>query len=158
MPGWRRSTTTFASCAIVPFARLLDRPLAQPRFQASLSSAFGLTAFMLAAVGLYAVIAASVRQRQRELALRVAIGASAADLRRLVLGEAVRLAGAGVLVGLIFAALAGRWVRTLLAGVSPLDAPTLVGAAALLMGAAVAAAYLPMRRAARVDVGVLLRE
>ena len=143
---------------IVPFARLLDRPLARPRFQASLSSAFGLTAFMLAAVGLYAVIAASVRQRSRELALRVAIGANAADLRRLVLGEAIRLAGTGAIAGLLFAALAGRWVSGLLAGVSPLDPPTLAGAAVLLMAAAVAAAYVPMRRAARVDVGVLLRE
>ena len=143
---------------IVPFARLLDRPLARPRFQASLSSAFGLTALMLAAVGLYAVIAASVRQRSRELALRVAIGANAADLRRLVLGEAIRLAGTGAIAGLLFAALAGRWVSGLLAGVSPLDPPTLAGAAVLLMAAAVAAAYVPMRRAARVDVGVLLRE
>ena len=141
-----------------PFAALLNRPLARPRFQASLSSAFGLTAFVLAAVGLYAVIAASVRQRNRELALRVAIGADAADLRRLVLGEAIRLAGTGVIAGLFFAAVAGRWVSTLLSGVSPLDPPTLAGAAVLLMGAAVAAAYVPMRRAARVDVGVLLRE
>jgi predicted permease len=141
-----------------PFARLLDRPLARPRFQASLSSAFGLTAFMLAAVGLYAVIAASVRQRNRELALRVAIGADAADLRRLVLGEAIRLAGMGVIAGLFFSVAASRWVRTLLSGVSPLDPATLAGAAMLLMGAAVAAAYVPMRRAVRVDVGVLLRE
>ena len=140
-----------------PFARLLDRPLARPRFQASLASAFGLTAFMLAGVGLYAVIAASVRQRHRELALRVAIGAGAADLRRLVLGEAIRLAGTGVLAGLFFAAVAGRWVSTLLAGVSPLDPATLGGAALLLMGAALAAAYVPMRRAARVDVAGLLK-
>ncbi len=142
----------------VPFTRLLDRPLARPRFQASLSSAFGLTALMLAAVGLYAVIAASVRQRSRELALRVAIGANAADLRRLVLGEAIRLAGTGAIAGLLFAAIAGRWVSGLLAGVSPLDPPTLAGAAVLLMAAAVAAAYVPMRRAARVDVGLLFRE
>ena len=118
---------------VVPFARLLDRPLARPRFQASLSSAFGLTAFMLAAVGLYAVIAASVRQRSRELALRVAIGADAADLRRLVLGEAIRLAGTGAIAGLFFAVLAGWWVSGLLAGVSPLDPPTLAGAAVLLL-------------------------
>ena len=143
---------------IVPFAQLLDRPLARPRFQASLSSAFGLTALMLAAVGLYAVIAASVRQRSRELALRVAIGANAADLRRLVLGEAIRLAGAGAIAGLVLAVVAGRWVSGLLAGVSPLDPPTLAGAAVLLMAAAVAAAYVPMRRAARADVGLLLRE
>jgi putative ABC transport system permease protein len=143
---------------IVPFARMLDRPLARPRFQASLSSAFGLTALMLAAVGLYAVIAASVRQRSREMALRVAIGANAADLRRLVLGEAIRLAGTGAIAGLLFAVVAGRWVSGLLAGVSPLDPPTLAGAAVLLMAAAVAAAYVPMRRAARADVGLLLRE
>ena len=112
---------------------------------------------MLAAVGLYAVIAASVRQRSRELALRVAIGASAADLRRLVLGEAIRLAATGAIGGLLFAAVAGRWVSGLLAGVSPLDAPTLAGAVALLMGAGLAAAYVPMRRAARVDAAMLLR-
>ena len=75
-----------------------------------------------------------------------------------MLGEAVRLAGTGAIAGLLFAALAGRWVSGLLAGVSPLDPPTLVGAAVLLMAAAVAAAYVPMRRAARVDVGLLLRE
>jgi putative ABC transport system permease protein len=143
---------------IMPFARFLDRPLAQPRFQAWLSGGFGLTAFMLTAVGLYAVIAASVRQRNRELALRVAIGADAGDLRRLVLGEAIRLAGLGVIAGLLLAGLAGRWVSGLLSGVSPLDPPTLAGAAVLLMAAAVAAAYVPMRRAARVDAGVLLRE
>ena len=142
---------------IIPFSRLLDRLLARPRFQASLSSGFGLTAFILAAVGLYAVIAASVRQRSRELALRVAIGASAADLRRLVLGEAIRLAGTGAIGGLLFAAIAGRWVSGLLSGVSPLDAPTLAGAVALLIGAGLAAAYVPMRRAARVDAAMLLR-
>jgi putative ABC transport system permease protein len=143
---------------IIPFARLLDPPLARPRFQASLASGFGVTALILAAVGLYAVIAASVRQRSRELALRVAIGASAADLRRLVLGEASRLAGMGAIGGLLLAAAAGRWVSGLLSGVSPLDAPTLAGAAMLLIGAGLAATYVPMRRAARVDVGVLLRD
>ena len=142
---------------MIPFARLLDQPLARPRFQASLSSGFGITAFVLAAVGLYAVIAASVRQRSRELALRAAIGASAADLRRLVLGEALRLAGTGALGGLLFAAIAGRWVGGLLSGVSPFDAPTLAGAVALLIGAGLAAAYIPMRRAGRVDAAMLLR-
>jgi predicted permease len=143
---------------IIPFARLLDMPLARPRFQASLAGGFGVTALILAAVGLYAVIAASVRQRSRELALRVAIGASAADLRRLVLGEAARLAGLGAIGGLLLAAAAGRWVSGLLSGVSAFDPPTLAGAVALLIAAGLAATYVPMRRAARVDVGVLLRE
>jgi predicted permease len=143
---------------VTPFTRLLDRPLARPRFQASLSSGFAVTAFLLAAVGLYAVIAASVRQRRREIALRVAIGATPRDLRRLVVGEAARLAGSGVALGLVLSVIATRWVAALLAGVGPLDPATLGAAALLLMGAAVAAALLPMRRAVRIDAIELLKE
>ena len=142
---------------ITPFARLLDRPLAQPRFNASLLTAFGATAYLLAAVGLYAVIAAAVRQRAREIALRIAIGATAADLRRLVLGEAARLAGAGAVAGLIIAVAAARLAVSLLPDVEPLDAPPLFFAAASLLVAAVAAAWLPMQRAARADAVALLR-
>jgi ABC-type antimicrobial peptide transport system permease subunit len=117
-----------------------------------------LTAFLLAAVGLYAVIAASVRQRRREIALRVAIGATARDLRRMIVGEAIHLTGTGVLLGLLLALAATRWLGALLAGVAPLDPPTLAAAALLLMLAAVVAAIVPTRRAAGIDPVELLRE
>jgi predicted permease len=143
---------------ITPFAGLFAAPLARPRFQASLSSGFALMAFLLAAVGLYAVVAASVRQRRREIALRVAIGATPGDLSRLIVGEAVRLAGAGVVLGLVLSIAATRWVGALVDGVAPIDLPALGAAAVLLLGAAVVAAVLPMRRAVRIDAGELLRE
>ena len=79
--------------SVVPFARALDAPLARPRFNAFLLNLFGAAALFLAGIGQYAVIAAYVRQREREIALRVALGASPANVRWLVLAEALRLAG-----------------------------------------------------------------
>jgi putative ABC transport system permease protein len=142
---------------VAPFARLLDEPLARPRFNALLLSLFGLAALLLATVGLYAVMAAYVRQRDRELALRRALGATAAHMRRLVLGEAVSLAGLGAAIGLAGATAATRLVRGMLFQIEALDPPTLLGAAVLLMAAAAVAAYVPMRRATGADAVALLR-
>jgi putative ABC transport system permease protein len=142
---------------VAPFARMLDGPLARPRFNAFVLSAFGIAALLLATVGLYAVMAAYVRQRDRELALRVALGATAANMRSLVLGEAVRLAGLGVLIGLSGAAAATRLVRGMLFQIEALDPSTLFGAAVLLIAAAALAAYVPMRKATRIDAVALLR-
>jgi predicted permease len=140
-----------------PFTALLDRPLARPRFSALLLSLFGITALLLAVVGLYAVIAASVRQRTREIAVRMALGATGADVRRLVLADALTLAVAGAIVGVMCAALASRLLRGLLYEVDPLDPLPLAGAAALLVAAAALASYAPLRRVARADVAPLLR-
>jgi putative ABC transport system permease protein len=142
---------------VAPFARMLDRPLARPRFTARLLGVFAVAALLLAAVGLYAVMAAYVRQRDRELALRIALGATAARVRRLVLGEAGWLAGLGAAIGLAGAAAATRLLRGMLFQIEPLDPPTLLGAAMLLMAAAALAAYVPMRRATNVDAVALLR-
>lgn len=142
---------------VEPFARTLDVPLERPRFNAGLLSGFGAAALLLAAVGLYAVMAASVRQRDRELALRLALGATAAGMRRLVLGEALWLAGLGGAVGLAAAVAAARLVRSMLFQIEPLDPPSLAGAAILLMAAAALAAWLPMRKATGADVVGLLR-
>jgi ABC-type antimicrobial peptide transport system permease subunit len=136
---------------------MLDRPLARPRFGAFLLGIFGTVALVLSTVGLYAVMAAHVRQRDREMAIRLALGATAARIRRLVLNEALRLAGAGAMIGIAGALAAGRLVRGLLFGVDPMDPPTLAGTALLLVAGAALACYLPLRRAARVDAVTLLR-
>ena len=87
--------------SVASFASALDAPLARPRFNAFLLNLFGMAALFLAGIGQYAVIAAYVRQREREIALRVALGASPANVRWLVLAEALRLSAIGAVIGLI---------------------------------------------------------
>jgi predicted permease len=142
---------------VSPFRELLRGPLARPRFNAFLIGVFGIAALLLAAVGLYAVVAAYVRQRYTEIGVRVALGATAADVRGLVLGEGLRLAALGAVIGLAVAAAATRGLRVLLFEVQPLDPTALLAAALLLVGASTLASYLPARRATRVDPIALLR-
>ncbi len=142
---------------VTPFAELAAAPLAGPRFSAFLIGVFGVSALLLAAVGLYAVMAAHVRQRYAEIGVRMALGATTSDVRRLVLGEGLSLAITGAAIGIAGATLAGRALRGLLFGVEPLDPASLVGAAALLALVAALACYLPARRAARLDPLVVLR-
>jgi predicted permease len=142
---------------VQPFGRMLDGPLARPRFNAFLLSIFGVTALLLSAIGLAGVMTAYVRQRDREIALRVALGATPEKVRRLVLGEAFWLAGLGAAIGLGAAGVATRFVRGMLFEVDALDPPTLVGAALLLIAAAALAAYGPARRATRTDAALMLR-
>ena len=142
---------------VAPFTDMLNRPLARPRFNAFLLSVFGIAALLLSTVGLYAVMAAYVRQRNREIALRLALGASAARLRHFVLAESVRLAGLGAVIGLAGAAAATRLLRGMLFEVDPLDPATMIGAALLLIAAAALASYVPVRRATRVDAVAMLR-
>ena len=143
--------------SVAPFRDLLQGPLARPRFNAVLISLFGLAALLLAAVGLYAVMAASVRQRHREIGVRLALGATVADVRGLVLGEGLRLALLGAAIGLAGAVAATRLLQGLLYGVHPLDPTSLVAAALLLVAVSGLASYLPARRATRVDPMVALR-
>ena len=132
--------------------------VAPTRFRAMLTGAFALGALALAAVGIFGVLAFSVTQRTREFGIRSALGARSGDLQRLVLREAVLIAGAGIAIGLIAAAALTRALASLLFGVKPLDAITFVSAAALLGGAALAASIVPAWRAARVDPAVTLRQ
>jgi putative ABC transport system permease protein len=142
---------------VAPFTELLARPLARPRFTAFLLSVFAAVALLLASVGLYAVIAASVRQRDREIALRLALGATAGAVRRLILSEAIVLAALGAVIGVAGAAAMARFLSGLLFGVDPLD-PVTIGAAALaLVAAATLASYGPVRRAPRADLIATLR-
>jgi predicted permease len=142
---------------VAAFRQLLAGPLARPRFNAFLLGIFGTAALLLTAIGLYAVMAAHVRQRDREIALRVVLGATAANVRGLVLGEALWLAGVGAIAGLAGAAAATRVVRGMLFEVDPLDPAVLVCAAMLLIAASLVASYLPVRRATRLDAVAMLR-
>jgi putative ABC transport system permease protein len=108
-------------------------------------------------VGLYAVMAAWVRQRDREIAVRLALGATASGVRRLVLAEAVRLAGLGAAIGLAGAMLSTRLLRGMLFEIDPLDPFAITGAAFLLIGVSALASYLPARRATRIDATAMLR-
>jgi predicted permease len=142
---------------VAAFRQMLAGPLARPRFNAFLLGIFGAVALLLTGIGLYAVMAAYVRQRDREIALRVVLGATPANVRRLVLGEALGLAGVGAVAGLAGAAAATRVVRGMLFEVDPLDPPVLLGAAVMLIAAAMVASYLPVRRATRLDAVAMLR-
>jgi predicted permease len=142
---------------VAPFAEMLARPLARPRFNAFLLGIFGIVALLLSTVGLYAVMAAYVEQRHREIAIRLAVGATPTRIRHFVLSETVRLAGLGAIIGGAGALAANPLVRGLLFEVDPLDPPATIGAALLLVAAAALASYVPVRRAARVDAVALLR-
>ena len=142
---------------VEPFADMLARPLARPRFNAFLLGTFGIVALLLSAMGLYGVMAAYVHQRDREIAVRLALGATAGGVRRFVLAEAVRLTGLGAAVGLMGAILGTRLLRSLLFEVDPLDPMAIAGAALLLIGVSAIASYVPARRATRVDAIAALR-
>lgn len=131
--------------------------LTEDRLTAVLASGFGLLATLLAAVGLYGVMAYSVTQRTAEIGVRMALGAQRANVLRLVLREGAMLLLVGVAVGLPLAVGLGRFVASMLFNLTPSDPATLMGATGILAVTALAAAYLPARRAAAVDPMVALR-
>ena len=114
-------------------------------------------ALALAVGGMYGVLSYSVSQRAREFGVRLALGARERDVVAMVTGQAIRLALAGVVAGLALSVLLGRLVASLLYGVTPRDPATLAGAALLAAAIGLAGAYVPARRAARVDPAVSLR-
>jgi len=118
---------------------------------------FGLLALVLAAVGLYGVIAYDVDQRTHELGVRVAFGARVGDVTRLVLRQGLRIAAISVALGLAIALYVGRWIQPLLFRESAHDPVVLVAVAAVLLGVAALASFIPARRAGRVDPMVALR-
>jgi macrolide transport system ATP-binding/permease protein len=128
-----------------------DRSLYSARMAATLLSVFGGLALLLASIGLYGVMAYVVGQRQRELGVRLALGAQQHDVFRLVLKEGMTLVLVGLALGLAGALIGTRLLTTFLYGVRPTDAATFIGIALLLALVALAANYLPARRAARTD-------
>ncbi len=150
MPGTSYVTT-------LPLAEILGNERRPWQTGATMFLVLGALALVVAAIGLYSVIAYNVAQRTHELGIRIALGARLRDLVRLVLGDGLRLALAGIVIGCGLALVAGRWVGTLLFEVSPRD-PAVFGAVALvLVVAALAASALPGWRAARVDPNSVLR-
>jgi predicted permease len=147
----------------VPVARvntmddLMDASVAPSRFRATLVGIFALVGLLLAAVGIYGVMAYAVAGRTHELGVRIALGADRATLLKLVLGEAAALIAAGIALGLSGAFAMTRMMQTLLFGVTPTDAATFGGISALLAAAALVASYVPTRRALRVDPMIALR-
>ena len=131
--------------------------LAQPRVYTTLLGAFATLALVLAAVGLYGVIAYSVTQRTRELGVRLALGSTPSALVAAILKHGALLTGVGIAIGLAGAYVATRAISTLLPGTKADDPWTLSAAAALMFAVGCAAAYIPARRAARVDPLIALR-
>jgi len=138
-------------------AAQVDASLAQERLVATLSSVFGLLALLLACVGLYGVMAYDVARRTHEIGVRMALGASARRVVQLALGETLRLAGIGAVIGLGAALAATRLVKSLLFGLQPHDPLTIGLAVVVILAVATVAGYLPARRASRVDPMVALR-
>ena len=127
------------------------------RMAARLLSIFGLLALLLAALGLYGVMAYSVSQRVRELGIRISIGASRSDVLKLVLGQAMMLTAIGMMGGLVTALAVTRFAAKLLYGISPADPVTFSVIAALLFAVSFVASYVPAQRATRIDPMIALR-
>jgi putative ABC transport system permease protein len=135
-----------APVIIRPLDEIVGSTIARPRAISMLVGVFALVALVLAAVGVYGVMAYSVRERTQEIGVRMALGASAASVFRLVLGQALRLVVIGVVAGLIAAGALAQLLKRLLYEIEPLDPWTFAGTAVLLLAVATIASYVPARR------------
>ena len=143
--------------AIKPMTEYLRDSLSRRRFNMVLLSIFGVTALLLAAIGIYGVISYGVTQRIHEIGIRMAVGAQDRDILKLVVGQAMGLTATGVAVGLGAAVALTRVMESLLFEVSVTDPVTFVAIAVLLTGVALVACFVPARRAAKVDPMIALR-
>jgi putative ABC transport system permease protein len=135
----------------------IDRTLAEPKFMMGILTTFAALGVVLAAIGLFGVISYSVGQRTREIGIRMALGASRGTVARLVVGDGVRLALAGIVIGLAGAVAATRLIENLLYGVSRFDPFSFVAGATVLLAVAVVACVVPMLRATGVDPAIAVR-
>jgi putative ABC transport system permease protein len=143
--------------SIASMQELIAQTTAEPRFQARLLGAFGALALLLAAIGVYGVLAYNVAQRTHEIGIRMALGAQAADILGLVIRRTLYLVGLGILIGTAGALAVTRVLAKFLFEVKPSDPATLVMVALLLVLAGLAAGWVPARRATKVDPLVALR-
>jgi putative ABC transport system permease protein len=143
---------------VATLQQIVDESIWQERFFATLLAFFAALAMLMATVGLYGVMAYTVSRRTHELGIRMALGASAREIRAMVLLQSGRLVGAGLAVGVVAALLLTRLLEEQLYGVKPTDPQTFLAVSALLVAAGLLASYLPARRATRVDPMLALRE
>ncbi len=162
VPAMRRAVADVdASLPIYDVLTLDDRisgALARPRFNAALVAGFAAAALVAAALGVYGMLSFSVSSRLREIGVRLALGAAPQRIVRFILAEGLRLAIAGVVVGLLAALAAGRLTRSLVVDVSPTNPLLLAAVTVLMLAVACVAAFLPARRASGVDPIVVLRQ
>ena len=142
---------------LTTMSQAVSDSVAQPRFYMLLLGAFAAIALLLAALGIYGVIAYTVSQRTRELGIRIALGATRDKVVRLVIGHGVWLAGAGVAVGILASLQLTKVISSLMFGVGRLDMLTFVAVPVCLLAIATLASYLPARRAAQVDPVIAMR-
>jgi putative ABC transport system permease protein len=162
MADVRRAIQEQDAAAVINQVTTMEEAVAEsiagPRFHMLLIGMFGAVALMLAATGIYGVMAYSVAQRTHEMGLRLALGAERGDVMRMVLAQAARLAAAGIVMGLGGALMLTSWMSTLLFGVKATDPATFAGVATGLAAIALIASALPARRAMRIDPIVALRQ
>ena len=144
--------------SVATMSDIVAASVQQPRDRTTLIGVFAFVALLLAAIGVYGVMAYGVNERTREIGVRVALGASASDVVRLIVRGALGMTLVGVVIGLAGAFMASRLLGSLLFGVRATDLATFVGAAVVIFGVAALASWLPARRAARVDPAVALRD
>jgi putative ABC transport system permease protein len=143
--------------AIVPLDRIVADEAAQPAFRTILLASLAALAIAIAVVGLYGAISYAVSQRTREIGIRVALGATSGAVQRAVVGDGMAVAAAGIAIGTAGALAMARLLTGLLFGVTPADPVSYAGAAIGLLVLSIVAAYIPARRAARVDPTEALR-
>ncbi|MGH9160120.1 MAG: ABC transporter permease [Vicinamibacteraceae bacterium] len=142
----------------MPLSRQIDDSLVQERTLAMLSGFFGALALLLAALGLYGVTSYTVNRRRNEIGVRMALGAEAGQVVRMVLGRVSALLAAGTIAGICLSLWASRYLEGLLYGVAPHDTATLIAASLVLAAVGMLAGWLPARRAARIDPARVLRD
>jgi putative ABC transport system permease protein len=142
---------------VVTMDEILVDSVSQQRFNMLLLSAFSGLALLLAAIGIYSVLAYSVRRRMREIGVRMALGAQRGDILRMILGQGTRLALTGTAIGIAVALGLTRLIASQLFGVTATDPVTFLSVAVLIVLVALAACYIPARRAMRVDPVTALR-
>jgi ABC-type lipoprotein release transport system permease subunit len=153
----RQLDPQLAVTAIRSMEQLLDFSVAQQRFMMLLLAVFGVVALSLAAIGIYGIMSYAVKRRSKEIGIRMALGGAPRDVLLLVVGQGMRLAVIGMVVGLVGALASTRVMSDLLFGVPARDPVTFVGIALLLAGVAFVASWLPARRAVRTDPTSALR-
>jgi hypothetical protein len=144
--------------ALTPIEETIGTSVALPKLYATLVGVFAAAALLLAALGVYGVMAYSVSQRQREIGVRLALGAEPRLIQRMILAQGGTLAAAGLGIGMAVALMLGQLLSKLLFGVTPFDPPTLVAVPAVLGVVTVIASWVPARRAQRLDPVAVIRQ